>query len=261
MIKQRDEQTLLEAYCCMAPAQLSLGADSAVQKAGKSSGNFDRENLNFLSEFGDSVYQRLDMFNEQPKPLKGIDEVAVDVTESKRNTDARVAAKDDPDATECSSSFADTTSGDENCSGFSDAEVESQFYGSYDGLGSLFPMRKKKLTSHWRNYIRPLMWRCKWTELKIKEFESQASKYSRKVAAYDHKKLVAFDQSRVEEFGSRSLPYTSHSKSKKPSKRRKRKRVEFTTDMAAYMANHNLFSYRGATCFQLQSVLYSLLFH
>lgn len=125
----------------MAPAQLSLGVNSAVQKAGNNSGNFDRKSLHFSSEFCDSAYLKLDMFNEQPKPIKGIDEVAVDVTESKRNTDARVSAKDDPDATECSSSFADTTSGDENCSGLSDAEVESQFYDPYDGLSSLFPMR------------------------------------------------------------------------------------------------------------------------
>lgn len=118
--------------------------------------------------------------------------------------------------------------------------------------------RKKKLTAQWRNHVRPITWRCKWLELKVKVFESQASNYSRKIAAFDHKKLMAFDQSRVEEVGSRSLPFTPHSN--RPLKRRKRKRVECSTDVAAYMANHNLFSYRGTTCFPLQSMLYSLLF-
>lgn len=125
----------------MAPAQLSLGVDSTIQKASNNSGKFDRKSLHFASEFCESAHLRLDMFNEHSKPIKGIDEVAVDVTESKRITDARVSAKDDPDATECSSSFADTVSGDENCSGLSDAEVESEFFAPYDGLSSLFPMR------------------------------------------------------------------------------------------------------------------------
>lgn len=89
------------------------------------------------------------------------------------------------------------------------------------------------------------MWRCKWTELKIKELESQASKYRKYNTTYDQKKLMAFDQSRVEEFGSKSLPFMSKSHRTKPLKRRKRKRVEHTTDITAYMAHHNLFSYCG----------------
>ena len=56
---------------------------------------------------------------------------------------------------------------------------------------------------------------------------------------------MPFDQLQVEEFGSKCLPYTPQSHRKMPLKRRKRKRVESTTDTATYMAHHNLFSYRG----------------
>lgn len=154
---------------------------------------------------------------------------------------------EDPEATDYSSSFDATVSGTENCAEISDAEVESCFGGDngfpFDGFSSVFPMRKKKLTTHWRRFIRPLMWRCKWTDLKIKEFQSQASKYSRELASYDQRKQLELDQFSSENFGSKSLPLTVQSQGEKTMKRRKRKRVEDTTDIASYMSQHNLFSY------------------
>ncbi|KAG6391089.1 hypothetical protein SASPL_148838 [Salvia splendens] len=127
--------------------------------------------------------------------------------------DLKVEAKEDPDATENSSSFADTISGNENASSLSDAEVESHFIPdngldpTFDGFGSIFPIRKKKLTAHWRNFIHPLMWRCKWTELRIKQLESQASKYARQ----DSGKHMAQDKTTVEQLGSNSLPISIQS--------------------------------------------------
>ncbi|GFP93289.1 hypothetical protein PHJA_001473300 [Phtheirospermum japonicum] len=101
------------------------------------------------------------------------------------------------------------------------------------------------MTAHWRNFIHPLMWRCKWTELRIKELESQASKYARDISINDRGKHVALDQMTVEQSGSKSLPFTTHlSHRKKPMKRRKRKRTECTIDIASYMSNHILFSER-----------------
>ncbi|KAE9450445.1 hypothetical protein C3L33_17662, partial [Rhododendron williamsianum] len=159
-------------------------------------------------------------------------------------SDIRVA--EDPEATDYSSSFDGTVSGTENCAEMSDAEVESCFGGDngfpFDGFSSVFPMRKKKLTTHWRRFVRPLMWRCKWTELKIKQFQSQASKYSRELAAYDQKQLE-LDQLTSENFASKPLPFTVQSHGNKTMKRRKRKRVEDTTDVTLYMSQHNLFSY------------------
>ncbi|KAL6504113.1 hypothetical protein OROGR_026036 [Orobanche gracilis] len=192
------------------------------------------------------------MLNKGFECLKGTGDVSIDVhvLEFSQKKGVRVETKEDPDATENSSSFADTISGNENNSGFSDAEVESQFFQDcdlalpFDGLGSVFPVRKKKLTAHWRDFIYPLMWRCKWTELRIKELESQSLKYAREISIHSRGKHIALDQTMVEQVGSKSLPFTRLSHGKKPMKRRKRKRVESITDIATYMSNHILFSER-----------------
>ncbi|XP_051126391.1 uncharacterized protein LOC127248215 [Andrographis paniculata] len=190
------------------------------------------------------------MLNERAQALSSAGDGSIDILELSRSRDVRMEAKEDPDATEYSSSFGDTTSGNENTSGLSETEVESQFVGDsdlvpqFDEFGSMFPRRKKKLSAHWRNFIQPLMWRCKWTELKIKELESQASKYTREVSIKYGKNHLALDQALVEQSGSKLLPFTHQSRRKKPMKRRKRKRVEDTTDIASYMLNHILFSDR-----------------
>ncbi|CAI9290593.1 unnamed protein product [Lactuca saligna] len=156
----------------------------------------------------------------------------------------------DSDETEYSTSFADTAStNDNNSAALSDTEVESKLHSdtngfstSFDEFGGAFRVRRKKLTSHWRNFIRPVMWRCKWAELKIKQFESQASQYAKTIAAYDQTKHLA-NQSIPEGFTSRSMPFTCQRHHSKLMKRRKRVRVEDTTDAKFYMSKHILFSY------------------
>ena len=105
-------------------------------------------------------------------------------------------------------------------------------------------IRKKKLTCHWRNFIRPLMWRCKWTELRIKELELQALKYMREVEANDQTKSLE-SQHCTSDFCSKSFPFVNHSVKRKLMRRRKRKRVENVTDISSYMSHHQLFSYLG----------------
>ncbi|XP_007033740.2 PREDICTED: uncharacterized protein LOC18602351 [Theobroma cacao] len=189
------------------------------------------------------------LLHKQNKASNSPEDVEVDIIGCTNDGDTRTVKTEDPDATECSSSFADTTSDTEKCSGLNDAEVESQFIGdaafvsTYDAYNSMFHIRKKRLTSHWRSFIRPLMWRCKWAELRIKEIESQALKYGSELAAYDERKLSRIDQSTVEGFGSKSLPFSSPCYRKKAIKRRRRKRIEETTDITSYMSCHNLFSY------------------
>lgn len=95
------------------------------------------------------------------------------------------------------------------------------------------------------------MWRCKWTELRIKEIESQALKYSKELAEYDERKHMEPDRFTLEEFGSKSLPFSSDRYWSKAKKRRKRKKVEDTTDMASYTSHHFLFSYLGTNFFAL----------
>lgn len=114
---------------------------------------------------------------------------------------------------------------------------------------ALFFCRKRKLTNHWQNFIRPLMWRCKWTELRIKEIESQALKYSRALAVYEQGKNSGLDPT-MEDFSSKAFPFSNQYYRRKAMKRRKRKRSEDTNDISSYMSQHNLFSYYG-TSFKL----------
>ncbi|KAK6930471.1 hypothetical protein RJ641_004565 [Dillenia turbinata] len=170
----------------------------------------------------------------------------VDIEESGDASNIRFEKTEDPDATEYSSSFGDTNSGAET--GFSDAEVESQlcndlcFQPPFDGLSKEFRPRKRKLTKHWRNFIRPLMWRCQWLELKIKQIESQAAKYARELAAYDYNEQQ-LNHYTSEDVGSKSLPFWGHNQRRKAMRRRRRKRVEETIDVATYFSQHEIFSY------------------
>ncbi|KAH9783106.1 elongation factor [Citrus sinensis] len=206
--------------------------------------------------------------NGQTMSPKGPEDVEVDIVKFTTDGEIRLTEAEDPDATEYSSSFGNTEPDTERCSGLSEVEVESQYFDvnglrtNCDSFGRLFQMRfvvvpysnllcsmvhcqksKKKLTNHWRSFIRPLMWRCKWAELRINEIQSQALKYARELAAYDQNKLSRVNQSTVEEFGSKSLAFSSQWYRKKAMKRRKRKRAEDTTDLASYMSHHSLFSY------------------
>lgn len=185
--------------------------------------------------------------DEQINPSKVIEDTEVDIVSWTNKGDFASNKIEDPDATDYSSSFADTMSDVENGSRLSDAEVESEFLGD-EGLAatfddSSFPMRKRKLTDHWRNFIRPLMWRCKWTELRIKEIDSQALKYSKELAEYDKGKHIVPDQFTLEEFGSKSLPFLGERRRSKVRKRRKRKKVEDTTEIGSYTSHHYIFSY------------------
>ncbi|KAF2300350.1 hypothetical protein GH714_012280 [Hevea brasiliensis] len=177
------------------------------------------------------------------------EDIEVDITTYKNINETKSAEPEDPDATEYSSSFADTPDDTEKCSGLSETEVESQFFDDsdlaspYDAFSSIFQTRKKKLTNHWRSFIRPLMWRCKWTELKIKEIESQALKYAKELTANEQRKHSQIYQSTREDSCSKSLPFSNQCYRRRAIKRRKRKRIEDTADTTSYMLHHSLFSY------------------
>ncbi|XP_014507566.1 uncharacterized protein LOC106767234 isoform X2 [Vigna radiata var. radiata] len=186
--------------------------------------------------------------DEQINTTKVLEDTEVDIVSWANKGDFASNKIEDSDATDYSSSFADTMSDAENGSRLSDAEVESEFLGDSGGLtdafdGSAFPMRKRRLTDHWRNFIRPLTWRCKWTELRIKEIDSLALKYSKELAEYDKGKHTTPDQFSIEEFGSKSLPFLGENRRNKANKRRKRKKVEDTTEIGSYTSHHYIFSY------------------
>ncbi|KAK1309814.1 hypothetical protein QJS10_CPA08g00007 [Acorus calamus] len=103
--------------------------------------------------------------------------------------------------------------------------------------------RKKKLTTHWRRFIHPLMWRCKWLELQMRELHSQASKYDKELLEYDLKKQNNIIKVASERSAARLVPHTTQNHRRQVMKRRKRKRSEDMVDVTAYMTRHNLFSF------------------
>ncbi|CAH8390235.1 unnamed protein product [Eruca vesicaria subsp. sativa] len=185
--------------------------------------------------------------------VSGGEELEVDVVEVDENNTS-TTDEEDPNATEYSSSFSDTSSEDADmlCNGLDeDAEVESHYWDetdlgpAYDSFSSVFHFRKKRLTNHWKSFIRPLMWRSKWLELRIRELESQALEYPKKLESLDKEKHGAANTDpSVLDNGMKSLPFTNPSYKKRAAKRRrKRKKVESTDDISSYMSHHNLFSY------------------
>ncbi|KAL1360727.1 hypothetical protein HN51_006115 [Arachis hypogaea] len=140
-----------------------------------------------------------------------------------------------------SSSFGDTGSCEEidSSSGLSDDEMESPMG---DDWGEPLLIRKKKVTSHWRSFIRPLMWRCKWLELQMRKLHSQEVKYQRELASYNYKKQLEFSKYAVDGFDVKSIPISTGIHRNKVMRRKKRKRAE-ESDLSSYVSNHNIFSY------------------
>ncbi|KAG9159316.1 hypothetical protein Leryth_024487 [Lithospermum erythrorhizon] len=129
------------------------------------------------------------------------------------------------ETTESSSSFEDDVSGSESVSAFSDDEFVPYFGddATFDGVGEVFRMRKL-IIDHWRTFIQPVMWRCKWVELQIRQLNRMERKYTRELTKYNEYELQQVE---------------------KVYKRKRRKRIEDTKDIGTYMSEHNLFSYYG----------------
>ncbi|XP_042038323.1 uncharacterized protein LOC121784224 [Salvia splendens] len=172
----------------------------------------------------------------------------VNITECTKSLGNELVAADVDDKTETSSSFEDCNSGVESDDAFGDSEASSDFRGDAgasaldsDGFGERFRLRRKKLTTHWRSFIHPLMWRCKWVELQIKKLQSRAHLYDRELEVYDLKRQSELDSSTMVD-GTKSLPFSRENAKLDVLRRKKRRRTEATTDVAAYMSQHNLFS-------------------
>ncbi|KAL5203365.1 hypothetical protein ABZP36_014317 [Zizania latifolia] len=164
---------------------------------------------------------------------------------------------EDHDATECSSSFGVTLSGSEDDtrpSEISDIEVDSPFcrYPSNGDAAALMDaavsdnmdrlLKKKRVTDHWRKYISPLMWRCQWLELRMKDLQSQVSRYDTELAVLKHEKELQTKMIELDCSSSRSVPFSSQC-CRRTMKRRKRKRSEEKMNVSSYISNHTVFSY------------------
>ncbi|KAK2351988.1 cytosolic sulfotransferase [Trifolium repens] len=140
-------------------------------------------------------------------------------------------------------------------------EIETSSSSSFDGTGSDTElsdsddevetpkreewrkyMRKRKVTDHWRKFIRPIMVRCKWVELKMRKLNAKARKYEKEIAAIDQQKQLHFLKFAVDDFDVKSVPRSEGIQRYKVMRRKKRKRAE-ECDPSSYMSNHRLFSY------------------
>lgn len=113
----------------------------------------------------------------------------------------------------------------------------------------------KSLTSHWRRFIHPISRRCKWIELQMKQLQSQARKYEKELAAYNHSKQLDLAHFTLEDSNIKSIPISDRMHRNKVMKRNKRKRVEEQCDIESYMSNHSLFSYYGMSFLYLLQYL------
>ncbi|OEL14599.1 hypothetical protein BAE44_0024384 [Dichanthelium oligosanthes] len=146
------------------------------------------------------------------------------------------------DTIECSSSFGDTSSGFEGEADGGEPEVNSAISARANGGRSSKLPRRKKVTTEWRNSVLPILWRCQWLELRMKELSSQVSKYDRELAIIKKEKELQQAVSKVN--GSMSEPMQIHkSHENNIMKRRKRKRHEENVDVSFYINKHQILSY------------------
>lgn len=206
------------------------------------------KHMRCASNYEDNNFEMEALVDDQIEGERSQD-VEVNILEHTNSFDLGLVEAEFQDQTENSSSFEDTGSGFENGTTLSDADVDSGLLGdgsstlSVDGYSDFFRVRKKKLTPHWRTYIQPLVWRCKWVELQIKKFQSQASEYDKELAKYNQRKKAELESCMLEGIGSKSHAFSGRIQRKEVMKRKKRKRVEDTGDMMGYMSRHKLFSY------------------
>uniref|UniRef100_I1NMK7 Uncharacterized protein n=1 Tax=Oryza glaberrima TaxID=4538 RepID=I1NMK7_ORYGL len=150
--------------------------------------------------------------------------------------------EEDGDTTECSSSFGNSCCETDDEADHGGSEVDSPFSENADGVQALIRPRKKKVTAEWRSAVRPMMWRCQWLELRMKDLLSQVSKYDRELALINKGKEL--QQAVNMTNGSRSESVQS-SKGRENScmERRKRRRLEETVNTSLYIKKHEILSY------------------
>ncbi|KAI3764780.1 hypothetical protein L2E82_14796 [Cichorium intybus] len=140
------------------------------------------------------------------------------------------------DDTATSSSFDDTFSD----LGFHEHEGDNEVMSESREDAPLMS-RKKRVTSDWRKFIRPIMWRCKWLELQIQKFQTQAIKYDKELEKDYQRKESKYKNYELEGLCAKSMPFIHDSHREKPLKRKKMKHEEVDTKL--YMSQHNVFSY------------------
>lgn len=156
-------------------------------------------------------------------------------------------------ATECSSSFGDTEvdnvdDDDSGCKMYDASEVESELRNGngasiapeYDS--GRFRKRKKALRDEWKDNRRCIEWRCQWLELRVKELQARASKYDRILADVQAKKQQKGGAQAIDAMTT-NPPQRDQDYRHQVFQRKRRKKVESTVELSAYMSRHPLFSF------------------
>ncbi|GFZ00700.1 hypothetical protein Acr_14g0003350 [Actinidia rufa] len=163
------------------------------------------KHMRCASNYEDNTFEMEALVDEQTEETKRSQDVEVNILDYTSSGDNGLVEAEFQGPTESSSSFDDTISEFENATKLSDAEDESELHCDasssvpFGGYNEFFRIRKKRLTPHWRKYIRPLMWRCKWIELQMNKLRSQAQKYDRELADYNQRKQLELGNSMLEE--------------------------------------------------------------
>ncbi|KAK6143050.1 hypothetical protein DH2020_023398 [Rehmannia glutinosa] len=134
---------------------------------------------------------------EQTEKVHRNGDLEVNILERTKSGGNELVEAECLDTTESSSSFDECDYGDECFDDLGEFEALSAL--DFDGFFDIYWMRRKKLTTHWRSFIKPLRWRCKWVELQIKKFEAEALKYERELDKYSLRKLVQLEKFALEE--------------------------------------------------------------
>lgn len=100
------------------------------------------------------------------------------------------------------------------------------------------------MTSHWRKFVQPIMWRCKWVELQLRKFQLQAIKYEKELEKHNQTNQFKYGNFGLDGRCAKSMPFFHDSQREKSMKRKIRKRHD-EPDTEVYMSQHNLFSYFG----------------
>lgn len=217
---------------------------SAKKQNGSDSKELEASDVNCASN-----YENQTSLVEHVKEVHDSEDDEIDITECSDPADNMLVQLDKEELTESSSSFESIISEAENCTTTNDTECTSEYNGDatseleFSGFGDIFRMTRKKVTSHWRDFVQPLRQRCKLIELKLHLLQSQTRKYEKQMRDNNHQMKLQMGSVRLEDFGSKSLPFSCNSLRDKVVKRKKRRRTEDTSDIAAYMSHHPLFSF------------------
>ncbi|XP_014496601.1 uncharacterized protein LOC106758176 isoform X2 [Vigna radiata var. radiata] len=184
-----------------------------------------------------------------PKSGANEEDVQVNIVGSGSGTFGGKAVEDacdDATDSECSSSssFGDTDSGteDASCSAFTNTEIESLPMCDGDQSKTSLSRKNKATTWHWRNFIHPVKWRCKWLELQVKKLNTLALKYDKELAVYDHRKQLEFSKFTIDDLNVKSVPIYDGIGRNKVMKRKKRNKAE-ERNLSSYISKHSIFSY------------------